>query len=92
MTEPDNDVGAFQLPYLPKAWVVELSMEVKVAEVVTLTYFLGLVPPVQVEVQDTVVPDVHSQNTVLVAVTPVSPVAFCAVVLMLSDSVEAIIP
>src|SRR4051812_38124889 len=43
---------------------VELSIEVKVAEVVTVTYFLGLVPPVQVDVQETVVPDTHSQNTV----------------------------
>jgi hypothetical protein len=37
-------------------------------------------------VHTTSVPDRHSQNHVVLAVTPVRPVAFCAVVLTLAAS------
>jgi hypothetical protein len=60
---------------------------VKVFVVVTVMYRRGLPPPLQVDVQETAVPETHSQNTEFVAVTPVNPVAFCAVVLMLAESV-----
>ena len=40
----------------------------------------------QIVVHATAVPLTHSQNTVLVAVTPLRPVAVCAVEFMLADS------
>jgi hypothetical protein len=70
------DVGGVQLPKLPKLKVGTVSTEVNGLVVVTVTYLFRIALPLQVEVQLTVTPEVHSQKTLLLAVTPVRPVAF----------------
>ena len=74
-------------PFRPKVVVAGPSTEEKGAVAETVMYLLRTALPVQVEVHKTDVPgaDEHSQNTLLVAVTSVRPVAFCAVVLMLLE-------
>src|SRR5258708_26022037 len=90
VTVADELVGGVQLPKLPKLRVVTDSTEEKDFVVVTVTYFFRSAPPLQVELQLTVTPEVHSQNTLLVAVAPLRPAAFCAVVFMpeLSDGLK----
>src|SRR5690349_13340680 len=92
VTEAESEVGGVQLPNEPNLIVACRKTEVKDLVVVTVMYFLGEPPPVQVEVHETVVPAVHSQNTVLFAVTPESPVAFLAVKLMFVVSLEFSMP
>ena len=86
VTVADTEVGGVQLPKLPKLMVVTESTEENDFVAVTRTYFLGEPPPEQVVPQVAVVPAEHSQNTLLVAVTPVSAVEFCAVELMPVES------
>ena len=86
VTVAESEVGDVQWPNLPKLIVALDNTDWNDLVVVTDTYFFRMPPPVQVELQLTVVPAVHSQNTLLVAVTPVRPVAFCAVELMPDES------
>ncbi len=81
VTVADTEVGIVQFPR--RKLETESAAE-NALVVVTLTYFLGEPPPGQdvPHVAGGVWPAVHSQNTLLVAVTPVRPVAFCAVVLV----------
>ncbi len=81
VTVADTVAGIVQLP---KRKAETESVGENALVVVTLTYFLGKPPPGQgaPHAAAGVWPAVHSQNTLLVAVTPVRPVAFCAVVLV----------
>ena len=82
VTDEDTVVGGVQDPKLPKLKVVTASTDEKDFVAVTVTYFFRRAPPLQLERQLTATPETHSQKTLLVAVTPLRPVAFCAVVLM----------
>src|SRR5689334_7899786 len=94
VTEAVALVGGVQLPKLPNLVVAWPSTDVNDAVVVTVMYVFRTALPVQVVLHETAVPgaDEHSQNTELLAVTPVRPVAFCAVVEMLAVSVGAMMP
>ena len=86
VTVAETDVGDVQCPKLPKLSVPLENTDENDLVAVTATYFLRTPPPVHVELQLIEVPAVHSQNTLLLAVTPVNPVAFCAVELMPEES------
>src|SRR5262249_11329278 len=86
VTEADIVLGRLQLPKLGSTFE-------KGVLVVTVTYFLALPPPAQVEPQATWAPrGVHSQKTWLLAVAPARPVAVCAVVLMSDELFGAKLP
>src|SRR5579883_911086 len=91
VTDADTDVGGVQLPNEPKLSVDSDRNELNVLVVVTVTYFLRVLV-LQVVEQETVVPFTHSQNTELLAVTPVRPVALTAVELMPLVSLELTMP
>jgi len=77
VTVADTEVGIVQLP---KRKVETESAAENDFVVVTATYFFLVL---QLVLQSLILtPDVHSQNTSGVAVTPVRPVAVCAVEVM----------
>src|ERR1700742_3992706 len=78
----DVVVGGVQLPKLPKLIELPVMTDAKGLLAVTVRYFFSVWPEPQVVVQETDVPLVHPQNVECEAVTPVSPVAFCAVVVI----------
>ncbi len=90
--DADTEVGGVQLPNDPKLKVGFDRNDVNGLVVFTVMYFLSVWPVPHVVEQDTLTPAVHSQNTVLVAVTPERPVAFCAVAMMLAESLEFSMP
>lgn len=83
------EVGAVKFPKAPKLTEPFVSTEEKGLLAVTVRYFFKVCPEEQVVVHATDVPFTHSQNVVLDAVTPLRPVAFCAVVLMPEESPDA---